>query len=138
MRNLLSLLSCLLVMLQASSAQTPVMPLTLTDAEEIRIGQILADQFAQEEGMAPTPQTRKLDEYLQTVGDRVASTRPAQASLQVSLRSQPGLQRARSACPADRSSSAPESWLTSTPKISSRPSSDMKSSTLRSINAATV
>ena len=72
MKNLLWLLSCLLALPQTSSAQLPVTPVNLTDADEIRMGQILADQFVQEEGMAPTPQTKKLDEYLQTVGDRVA------------------------------------------------------------------
>ncbi len=45
----------------------------LSDADEIRLGQILGDKFIAEEGMQPTPQTRKLDEYLQSIGDRVAA-----------------------------------------------------------------
>ena len=46
---------------------------TITDADEIRLGQVLADDFIAQEGMQPTPQTRKLDEYLQSIGDRVAA-----------------------------------------------------------------
>jgi predicted Zn-dependent protease len=55
-------------------AQTtaPVSPQQVSDADEIRIGQTLADKFAKEEGIAPTPQSRKIDAYLQKVGDRVA------------------------------------------------------------------
>jgi predicted Zn-dependent protease len=46
---------------------------SITDADEIRAGQILAEEFAQKEGMRPTPQTTKIEEYLQSVGDRVAA-----------------------------------------------------------------
>ena len=45
---------------------------TLSDSDEVRLGQILADDFIAQEGMQPTPQTTQLDEYLQSVGDRVA------------------------------------------------------------------
>jgi predicted Zn-dependent protease len=45
---------------------------TISDADEVRLGQILADDFIAQEGMQPTPQTTKLDEYLQSIGDRVA------------------------------------------------------------------
>jgi beta-barrel assembly-enhancing protease len=69
MNKLFLLLSCLSLLPQMLHAENLI---TLTDADEVRIGQILAEQFEQEEGMAPTPQTRKLDQYLQTVGDRVA------------------------------------------------------------------
>lgn len=44
----------------------------LTDADEIRIGSLLADQFSKSEGMQPTPQTTKIDNYLQKVGDQLA------------------------------------------------------------------
>ena len=46
--------------------------LSITDADEIRAGQILAEQFVRSEGMGSTPQTKKVDGYLQKVGDRVA------------------------------------------------------------------
>jgi beta-barrel assembly-enhancing protease len=46
---------------------------SITDTDEVRAGQILAEEFAQKEGMRSTPQTTKIDEYLQTVGDRVAA-----------------------------------------------------------------
>lgn len=49
---------------------------TLSDSDEVRIGEILAQQFIAEEGMAPTPQIKKIDEYLQRVGDRVAAHAP--------------------------------------------------------------
>lgn len=66
-----TLLGCLLT--AALYAQTASGPASLTDAQEIQLGQALADKFAQEEGMLPTPQSRKLDDYLQSVGDRVAA-----------------------------------------------------------------
>jgi beta-barrel assembly-enhancing protease len=45
----------------------------VTDAEEIRIGELLAGQFIQAEGMQSTPQTGKIDAYLQKVGDVLAA-----------------------------------------------------------------
>ena len=45
---------------------------SLTDADEIRIGGLLADQFAKSEGIRSTPQTTKIDQYLQKVGDQLA------------------------------------------------------------------
>jgi predicted Zn-dependent protease len=54
-------------------AQTAAPPISLTDADEVRVGQALAKDFERQEGMAPTPQTTKIDEYLQSVGDRVAT-----------------------------------------------------------------
>ena len=57
----------------ALHAQAPVRPAALADADEVRLGQALDGKFMEEEGMAPTPQTRKIDEYLQAIGDRVAA-----------------------------------------------------------------
>ena len=51
----------------------PQNPSTLSDADEVRIGEALANDFIAQEGMQPSPQTKKLDEYLQSVGDRVAA-----------------------------------------------------------------
>src|SRR5713226_4152611 len=70
-----SMKTLLLVMLIATvlQAQNPVTPVSITDADEIRAGQVLAEQFEQGEGMRPTPQTTKIDKYLQTVGDTVAA-----------------------------------------------------------------
>jgi predicted Zn-dependent protease len=45
----------------------------LTERDEIRIGQILAQKMMKEEGMRPTPETSKIEQYLQSVGDRVAA-----------------------------------------------------------------
>jgi beta-barrel assembly-enhancing protease len=45
----------------------------ITDADEIRASQVLSDQFVRREGMQLTPQTAKIDHYLQAVGDRVAA-----------------------------------------------------------------
>jgi predicted Zn-dependent protease len=65
---------CILAVLVLSSvgalAQTSTV--SLTDADEIRIGGLLAAQFAKSEGMESTPQTTKIDQYLQQVGDRLA------------------------------------------------------------------
>jgi predicted Zn-dependent protease len=60
---------------------------SITDAEEIRAGQVLSDQFVRKEGMRATPQTAKIDRYLQTVGDRVAAH--AQRKLPYSFRFDP-------------------------------------------------
>jgi beta-barrel assembly-enhancing protease len=57
---------------QAQNPAPASSPETVSDADEVRIGQLLADKYAKEEGMAPTPQSQKLDAYLQKVGDRVA------------------------------------------------------------------
>ncbi len=53
--------------------QVSITSSSLTDAEEVQIGQALALDFEQEEGMLPTPQTKKIDEYLQSVGEKVAA-----------------------------------------------------------------
>jgi Zn-dependent protease with chaperone function len=66
----------LLVVLLVSGllhAQTSAAPVSLSDADEVLVGQALARDLEREEGMAPTPQTTKIDEYLQRVGDRVAA-----------------------------------------------------------------
>jgi predicted Zn-dependent protease len=69
MKKLLLVL-LLTTVLRAQNSGTAV---SITDKDEIRAGQILAEEFAQKEGMRPTPQTTKIDEYLQTVGDRLAA-----------------------------------------------------------------
>jgi beta-barrel assembly-enhancing protease len=45
----------------------------LSDAEEVRIGKLLAADWEEQEGMRPSPQNQKIDEYLQKVGDKVAA-----------------------------------------------------------------
>ena len=46
----------------------------LSDADEVRIGHLLASTILRRsEGMQSTPQTTKIDQYLQTVGDRLAA-----------------------------------------------------------------
>jgi predicted Zn-dependent protease len=44
----------------------------LSDADEVRVGKILADKFIALEELQPTPQTTKFEAYLQVVGDRLA------------------------------------------------------------------
>jgi len=61
-----------LVVLSSASALAQTSPPSLSDADEIRIGGLLAAQFAKSEGMESTPQTTKIDQYLQQVGDRLA------------------------------------------------------------------
>ena len=69
----LCLLVPLLLLPPLSNPGSPVdSKIEVTDADEIRIGYALAKDFEQEEGMAPTPQSIKLDAYLQSVGDKVA------------------------------------------------------------------
>jgi predicted Zn-dependent protease len=45
----------------------------ITDADEIRSGDVLAGQFAVNRGIAPTPQSQPIEKYLQRVGVRVAA-----------------------------------------------------------------
>jgi beta-barrel assembly-enhancing protease len=45
----------------------------VSDADEVRIGHVLAQKFQAAEGIAPTPQSRKIEVYLQTVGEKVAA-----------------------------------------------------------------
>jgi predicted Zn-dependent protease len=54
-------------------AQQPAATGTLSDADEIRIGRVLAQKFEQAEGLSPTPQTMHIEAYLQTIGARVAA-----------------------------------------------------------------
>ena len=60
----------ILVLCNAALAQPS--PPSLSDADEIRIGAVLAAQFAKSEGLESTPQITKIDQYLQQVGDRLA------------------------------------------------------------------
>ncbi len=55
------------------NAQAPASPANLSDADEMRVGKILAEKFIQEEGLAPTPQIVKIEGYLQSVGDKLAA-----------------------------------------------------------------
>lgn len=58
----------LLVSLGSSAAAV-----TLSDTEEAHIGQILAEKYQKEVGLQATPQTQRIDAYLQRVGDRVSA-----------------------------------------------------------------
>jgi beta-barrel assembly-enhancing protease len=74
MNACISILVCLFS-LNASAPAPPQAPAaeSLNDADEVRIGALLAQQFAHEEGLQPTPQTTKIDAYLQKVGDGLAA-----------------------------------------------------------------
>jgi predicted Zn-dependent protease len=70
----------LLISPQFVRAQQPAA--SLNDADEIRIGKVLADKFEQSEGIAPTPQSMHIEAYLQTVGARVAANAQRQLPYQ--------------------------------------------------------
>ena len=61
-----------IVVLSGATVFAGPSPLSLSDADEIGIGGLLAVQFAKSEGMESSPQTTKIDQYLQQVGDRLA------------------------------------------------------------------
>lgn len=63
----------LIIFALSTAAFAQPSPPSLTDADEIRIGGLLADQFSTSEGMQSTPQVNKIDAYLQSVGDRLAA-----------------------------------------------------------------
>src|SRR6266516_3147770 len=48
-------------------------PPDVSDSDEIQVGQILAAQFIKEHGLGDTPQTRKIEQYLQMVGDKMTA-----------------------------------------------------------------
>jgi beta-barrel assembly-enhancing protease len=54
---------------QATAATPP----KVADADEIHAGQILAAQFIKEQGLADTPQTLRIEQYLQMVGDKLTA-----------------------------------------------------------------
>lgn len=57
----------------AANAQSSPAAVTISDADEIRAGQVLAAKFEMVNGLAPTPQIVKIEAYLQVVGEKVAS-----------------------------------------------------------------
>src|ERR1700689_2046756 len=56
-----------------TNAQNSPAAAAISDADEIRAGEVLAAKFETVNGLAPTPQITKIEVYLQKVGDRVAS-----------------------------------------------------------------
>jgi predicted Zn-dependent protease len=52
----------------------------LTDADEARIGRTLAEKYTKDRGLAPTPQAKSVEKYLQTVGDTIAAKEPRHLS----------------------------------------------------------
>jgi len=66
------LLLMILLLPPSSKPQNAEKTVSITDGEEIKSGQVLAKSFARREGIEATPQTRKIEEYLQRVGDHVA------------------------------------------------------------------
>jgi len=54
---------------QTTSATSP----SVSDSDEIQVGQTLAAQFIREQGLGDTPQTKKVEQYLQMVGDKVTA-----------------------------------------------------------------
>jgi hypothetical protein len=89
-------------------AQDSSTPISLTDAEEIQSGEAIARDFIQQEGMEPTPQTKKIDAYLQAVGDRVAAHAQRKLPYLFHFDPSPG-SRAPVASPAGKSSWEPGS-----------------------------
>jgi len=45
---------------------------SVSDADEVHAGEVFAAKYEQARGLEPTPQSRRIDEYLQKVGDSVA------------------------------------------------------------------
>jgi predicted Zn-dependent protease len=75
-------------------AQVSSTPISLTDAEEIQAGEAVARDFIQQEGMQSTPQTKKIDAYLQAVGDRVAAHAQRKLPYQFRFDPSPGFKSA--------------------------------------------
>ena len=61
------------VISSAQPASTPHSRPPLSDADEVRVGKLLAAKFVNIEGLQDTPQTTKIEKYLQSVGDRLGA-----------------------------------------------------------------
>jgi beta-barrel assembly-enhancing protease len=75
-RTLLTVSGFLILLLCGNAlaqSEPPASVPRITDADEVRAGHLLASDFMKHEGMADTPQTLKIEQYLQTVGDRLAA-----------------------------------------------------------------
>ena len=66
----------------------------LSEADEARVGHILAGKVTTLRGTAPTPQTERIENYLQTVGDRVAAKVPRQVRFHFHFDPEPGFKSA--------------------------------------------
>jgi predicted Zn-dependent protease len=82
------------VTLILSATHTFAADTALSNAEEARIGQILAGKFANLRGLAPSPRAASIEKYLQTVGDRVAANAPRQLSYHFHFDPDPGFKSA--------------------------------------------
>jgi predicted Zn-dependent protease len=61
------------VLLCSSVAQAQASGPPITDAEEIRVGVVLAQKYKETRGLAPTPEIDRIESYLQQVGNRLAA-----------------------------------------------------------------
>jgi beta-barrel assembly-enhancing protease len=64
----------LIILLGASTATTQFSRSAppITDTQEIRAGEILAEKYERSVGLAPTPEITRIESYLQQVGNRLA------------------------------------------------------------------
>ena len=88
------LLLAILLLDSSLHAQNAAKTVSITDGEEIKVGQVLAKRFAQKKGIEPTPQTRKIDEYLQRVGEHVAAYAQRKLPYQFHFDPDPGFKSA--------------------------------------------
>jgi beta-barrel assembly-enhancing protease len=68
-----SVLLGILVLAQIAHAQSETSALKITDGDEIRAGEVLAKKYELAAGLAPAPEIRRIEAYLQQVGERVAA-----------------------------------------------------------------
>jgi predicted Zn-dependent protease len=66
----------------------------LSDADEARIGHILAERIAKDRGLASTLETERIENYLQTVGNQVAANAPRQLHYHFHFDPEPGFKSA--------------------------------------------
>ncbi|MGZ4813726.1 MAG: hypothetical protein ACXVZI_13230, partial [Terriglobales bacterium] len=87
--------SCLIVICLAAAGQSAPSPKpAVTDADEVRIGQSLAEKMIALEGMQSTPQTVKIEKYLQAVTDKVAANAERKLPYRVHYDPDPGFKSA--------------------------------------------
>ena len=66
----------------------------VSDTDEVKIGRILAQKYEVENGISPTEQSRKIDAYLQKVGERLAAHAERKLPYQFHFDANPGFRSA--------------------------------------------
>jgi beta-barrel assembly-enhancing protease len=88
---LMAILACASSLLVFANAREAI---AVSDADEVKIGRILAQKYEAENGIGASEQSRKLDAYLQKVGEKVAAGAERKLPYQFHFDANPGFRSA--------------------------------------------